>query len=267
MRARREELALYRHALQGIDRLSDSLVDDLTMPIYQLGNRGIETLTRELVKELTPRQDRAIEEYMQQYDQELDSQQQASLHLAQQHKQDFAKTVLPLGIPLAVMKLAYDESYQFIRHGLKTKDGLTITQRLYRHERQFRHAAETILHDAVIEQSTLSQIARNLKNFVIQKGTASVKWVMNRLSLSELKASYAVSSSMTMKEMNKAGFPGTFYKQFNLSVGHPMRDECDDYLSAGNASQYGDNVYTVSSFPRLPLHPHCQCYDTDLYIP
>lgn len=266
MRARKEELALYRHALQSIDGLSSDLVDALTLPVYQLENRGIEFLSRELIQELRRKQELAIEAYMEKYERTLDSQQQAALHLAQSHKQAFVKSVVAIGIPLAVMKLAFDESYQFIKTGLKTKDGLTLLQRIYRNEQVIKQRAAMVLHDGLIDTSSLVQITRNLKNFVIQKGTASVKYIMNRLSLSELKASYAVSSTMTMKELNKSGFPGTFYKQFNLSVGHPVSDECDDYMSAGDASHLGANVYTVGSFPTLPIHPHCQCYDTDLYI-
>jgi hypothetical protein len=267
-RARREELALYRHALQGIDRLSSVLIDDLTFPIYQLQNRGFEVLDRKLVKELTPQQQLAIENYMDRYDRELDAQQQASIHLAQQHKQDFVKTAFGLGIPLALLQKSFQNSYRFIRTGLKTKDGLTLTQRLYKRETQFTRQASNLLSDAVVEGSKLTQLAKNLKDFVVQKGTASVQYVMNRLSVSELKASYAHTGIITMKDLEKSGtYPGTFYKVYNLSPAHEVEDECDEHFADGNVSQYGENVYTVDSFPTLPIHPHCVLPDTIVISP
>lgn len=163
-------------------------------------------------------------------------------------------------------------------------DGLTLSGRIWRLDRETREGINRVLMQGIQDQSSAWDIAKQLEQF-LGAGQDCPRWTSTRLySLSkkdiasgdrrglktgeecrgqgvsynalrlartELQFVHHLASDQVM-----AAQPWVQKEQIVLSPAHPVRDICDDVIEQGEG---GVGIYPVGAV-QLPLHPHCLCY-------
>jgi hypothetical protein len=165
-------------------------------------------------------------------------------------------------------------------------DGLQLSSRIWRLDRDARDGINRTLMSAVSEGKSAWQTAKDLEVFLgadqgcprwtstrlfklTKKDIASgdrrglktgkecqgqgVSYNALRMARTEIQAVHHLASDQIM-----AAQPWIEQEQINLSPAHPKPDICDDVVAGGDN---GDGVYPKGTIV-LPLHPHCLCYKT-----
>ncbi len=78
-----------------------------------------------------------------------------------------------------------------------------------------------------------------------------------RLARTEIQASHHIAHDMLAAKM-----PWITEEQINLSPAHAKRDVCDDVVEGGRE---GKGIYKKGEI-KLPNHPNCMCYKTDVLM-
>jgi len=165
-------------------------------------------------------------------------------------------------------------------------DGLNISGRIWRMDRDARDGMNQAISLAVSEGKSAWQLAGELEEFLgadadcprwtstrlykrskkdIAAGDMTglitnpncdgqgVAYNALRLARTEIQKAHALATDRVM-----ANSPWVEKEKINLSAQHPVRDICDDVVEAG---EKGEGVYEKGSI-ELPLHPNCLCYKT-----
>jgi len=170
-------------------------------------------------------------------------------------------------------------------------DGLNISGRIWRMDRDARDGMNQVISLAVSEGKSAWQLAGELEEFLgadadcprwtstrlykrskkdIAAGDMTglitnpncdgqgVAYNALRLARTEIQKAHALATDRVM-----ANSPWVEKEKINLSAQHPKRDICDDVVEAG---EDGEGVYEKGEI-ELPLHPNCLCYKTAVLMP
>ncbi len=163
-------------------------------------------------------------------------------------------------------------------------DGLTLSGRIWRMDRETREGINRVLMQGIQDQSSAWDIAKNLEQFLgagqdcprwtstrlytlTKKDIASgdrrglktgeeckgqgVSYNALRLARTEMQFVHHLASDQVL-----AAQPWVMKEQIVLSPAHPVPDICDDVIAQGEG---GQGIYPVGSV-QLPLHPNCLCF-------
>jgi hypothetical protein len=181
-------------------------------------------------------------------------------------------------------------------------DGKTLSQRLWLARQDDRLAIDSILRNGLMTGRDPLAVARDLEDYLLPAGRPVrnphtgrvVKWkrgdagqllrdasgrlipanapgVLTRTPRSGM-GSYAARrlartevSHAFNEGVRQAAEANPFVDgvKWNLSGSHKDADECDA-LAQGSSRGLAPGVYRPSEFPRMPNHPHCLCYATQV---
>lgn len=169
-------------------------------------------------------------------------------------------------------------------------DGLNLSGRIWRLDRETRDGMAQILSQGVANGSSAWDLAGLLEVFLganqdcprwtstrlyglskkeIAKGDLrgllsgdacdgrGVSYNALRLARTEIQKMHALATDKVM-----AISPWVLKEQINLSAGHPEPDICDEVVAGG---ENGQGVYPKGTI-ELPLHPNCLCYKTAVQL-
>ena len=170
-------------------------------------------------------------------------------------------------------------------------DGLQISSRIWKLDREARSGIQQALMQGVAEKKSAWQIAKDLEQFLgasedcprwtstrlyqlTKKDIASgvrtglktgaecdgqgVAYKALRLARNELQAVHGLATDRIM-----AAQPWVEKEQVMLSPAHPKPDICDDVIAEG---EDGQGIYPKGTIS-LPIHPHCLCYKVAMLMP
>jgi hypothetical protein len=170
-------------------------------------------------------------------------------------------------------------------------DGLQISSRIWKLDREARNGIQQALMQGVAEKKSAWQIAKDLEQFLgasgdcprwtstrlyslTKKDIASgvrtglktgaecdgqgVAYKALRLARTELQAVHGLATDRIM-----AAQPWIEKEQIVLSPAHPKPDVCDDVIAEG---EDGQGIYPKGTIA-LPIHPNCICYAVAIMMP
>lgn len=147
------------------------------------------------------------------------------------------------------------------------KDGLTISNRIWRISQETRDSMKAIVQVGVGEDAV--KVARALETYVNQGAAVTSAKFPNmmrrmgsripqnidynalRLARTELTAAYGEATIASAKAS-----PAIKKVRWVLSNTHPRTDICDQYAHGG---ENGDGIYNAGDCPISPAHPNCLC--------
>ena len=152
-------------------------------------------------------------------------------------------------------------------HARIYRDGLTISDRIWRISQEARDSMKAIVQVGVGEDAV--KVARALETYVNQGAAvtaakfpkmmsrmggrvpANIDYNALRLARTELTAAYGQGTIAAAKAS-----PAIKTVKWVLSNTHPRTDICDQYARGG---KNGDGVYAAGDCPISPAHPNCLC--------
>jgi hypothetical protein len=166
----------------------------------------------------------------------------------------------------------------------RTLDGLNLSGRVWRMDREVREAINMKIVSAIVEKQDAFSLAKQLEQYLgasedcprwtssrlygltksqiaggdlqgLIKGDAcdgqGVAYKALRLARTEIQAIHGAATDVQL-----AASPWVQMERIVLSESHPEPDICDDVISQGDE---GKGIYPVGTIV-LPLHPECLCY-------
>lgn len=260
-----QKMNLSREGINGLRRLLRTAANEATEEIERLSSRyGQDNVRVEQLRDLRDRMEGAIDEFTHAYRTQVDVTRNALGDTAMQRTRDLATEAsgtVPASDILVRAKLG---AFEKLATRTRFKDGLLLSERIWRVGDDAKRKMGAILSRDVLLGYHPTKIARDLRGFVTAPARGNLRYVTQRLARTEHAATFAEVSRSTLRAVNKDKAIGVqFAMRFNVSPGHPMQDVCDDALSKGDIEP---DIYSVGAFPTIPLHPHCECYDTPVPI-
>lgn len=245
----REVRALLRDAARSIGAELDAMSS-----IYGQDNVRVEQL-----RDLNRRIENAIDEFTRSYRVSVDATRDGLGDSAMHRIRDLtaeASGVTPASDILIRAKLG---AFEKLATRTRFKDGLLLSDRIWRVGDDAKRKIGSILAQDVLKGYHPTRIARDLRGYVAAPARGNLRYVTQRLARTEHTAAFATTSRETIRAINRdKEIPIKFGMRFNVSAGHTS-DTCDDHLSRGDIEP---DIYSTGSFPTIPIHPHCECYDT-----
>jgi len=143
------------------------------------------------------------------------------------------------------------------------RDGLKLSDRVWRTSQRARNALKVIIEDGVTRGLDARKMARQVQKY-LQPGVWTVLKEETRKRLGVPKDVSMEAMRLAVTEMHHAfhegtrmawnSVPGVQGYYWRLSNWHPITDICDDY-----ASHNGDGFWPKDQVPIKP-HPWCRCY-------
>ena len=136
------------------------------------------------------------------------------------------------------------------------EDGLTISSRLWRTEKQNIGWIKRIVIAQVSQGAKRSKIAKALRRLLTRTGEKNAWFNSWRLLTNEANKAYIMAFEDYLDKT-----PWIEKVKYSLSASHPKRDICDTFAEGG---ENGDGVYDKGEAP-IPVfdtHILCQCYTT-----
>lgn len=140
-------------------------------------------------------------------------------------------------------------SVLFASARFKEKDGLILSDRLWRISEEAKLDIASKLQVGIIKGDSHAKIARDIKQYV-QRG--NLRFVSERLVKTEMAKAYKIANEESVKLMQKQS-EFMWFEKWELSPRHPRPDVCD--LLASQDTGNGPGVYKTA--PRR--HPGCLC--------
>jgi len=145
--------------------------------------------------------------------------------------------------------VALRKSVLFTAATLTEKDGLVLSDRLWRISEEAKLDIAKKLQVGIISGESHTKIARDIKQYV-QRG--NLRFVSERLVKTEMAKAYKIANEESVKLM-QAQSEFMWFEKWELSPRHPRPDVCDLQASQDNGN--GPGVYKTA--PRR--HPGCLC--------
>jgi len=140
---------------------------------------------------------------------------------------------------------------------LKEKDGLILSDRVWRLTEVAKLDIANKIQVGIIEGQSHTKIARSIKKY-IEKG--NLRFVSERLVMTEMAKAYKIANEEAVKIM-QAQSQYMWFEKWELSPRHPRPDVCD--LQASHDSGNGPGVYKTAP----SRHPGCLCYIYPVWRP
>lgn len=152
---------------------------------------------------------------------------------------------------------------------IRTKKGLTISDRLWEQSQNARSHMKTVIETGLASGRDAVQVAKDLENYV-RNGTLAEEYpkmmarvgnrVPKNLSYEALRLARSEYSMAFMEGVYSRGRTNPAYigSKYMLSDSHPEPDICDD-LAEADLYGMGAGVYKKGEEPPYS-HPNCICY-------
>jgi hypothetical protein len=143
------------------------------------------------------------------------------------------------------------------------KDGLKLSDRIWRTSEKWRNAARRVVEDGVARGLSARKLAKEVEKY-LQPGVWTALKAETRRRLGVSKDVSMEGMRLAVTEMQNAFHEGTIMANraapsyqgvyWRLSASHPIPDVCDDYASHG-----GSGYWPAGQEPSKP-HPWCRCF-------
>lgn len=143
---------------------------------------------------------------------------------------------------------------------IKYKDGLTISDRLWRTGQKARNDIANRITVGILQGQSSKKVARDLRKYVI---SGPPKYVSERLALTEMANAYKLANDVAMDRMRAVATNYKWYVKYELSPRHIKACACEE-LAQANPTGNGEGIYTTA--PNRP-HPNCYCLIYPMYLP
>ena len=255
-----QRMQLTRSGLRDVRSLLADASTEISGELERLSSRyGQDNVRVEQLRDLQERINDALDGFTRSYRGTVDATRDDLGTLATHRLRDLTEEVtgtIPASDLLIKAKLG---AFEKLATRTRFKDGLLLSDRIWRTTDTAKRDIGAILSRDVLLGYHPTRIARDLRGYVNAKHRGNLRYVTERLARTEHTAAFAETSKATIRAINRdPRLSVTFAMRFNVSAGH-TKDICDDYLTKGDIEP---DIYSTRSFPTIPLHPHCECYDT-----
>lgn len=139
------------------------------------------------------------------------------------------------------------------------RDGLTLSDRLWKLSSLTRQEMENTIVQAIAQQKSARELARELEKYLTDKGTDNARYNALRLARTEINTAHREGMIQSCLDSDGQLKPYITGFRWNLSASHPAPDICDVW-AAQDLHGLGSGVYLPDSVP--VDHPHGLCYIT-----
>lgn len=140
------------------------------------------------------------------------------------------------------------------------KDGLRLSDRLYRLDAATRKAVEDTLIQGVTEGVSARELAARMQSSLIEAGAANPRYQAMRIARTEVNNAHREATVRSTIDPGTGTLkPYISGLKWNLSMSHPVPDICDAWASGGSDG-LPPGVYLPADVP--VDHPHGLCYIT-----
>ena len=260
-----QRIALTREGIAQVRTMLRDTATTVASDIESLSARyGQSNVRVEQLRDLKGRIDQAIDDFTHLYRTNVNLTNDALGNSAMNRTGEIVKEVTGIPPEHSILLRAKLAAFDFLATRTRFKDGLLLSERIWRIGDTAKRDIGAILSKDVLAGYHPTQIARDLRGYVVGDARNNMRYVTERLARTEHTAAFAATSRSTFRAVNKdASIPVTFAMKFNVSPGHVFDELCDACLLGGNLAP---DIYSVAQFPIIPLHPHCMCYDTPVPI-
>lgn len=258
---RSEKVRISRSGMNEIRAILRTAAEETTSEIERLSSRyGQDNVRIEQLRDLQRRIDQALDEMNNSYRATVATTRDRLGDSAVDRTSDLVAEVTGTPPPRDILVRAKLGAFEKLATRTRFADGLLLSERIWRVTDDAKRKMGAILSRDVLLGYHPTKIARDLRGFVVGEGRGNLRYVTERLARTEHTAAFAETSRATLRAMNRDREIGVkFGMRFNISPGHPETDICDEYTTKGDIEP---DIYSVGAYPNVPLHPHCECYDT-----
>ena len=129
---------------------------------------------------------------------------------------------------------------------------LPLAQQVYKTAALAEGWVDSRLDKAIAQGKTVTELAREVRDFVDPKTPGGATYAARRLARTEINAAYHATTVVHNEDK-----PWNAGMQWRLSGSHPTVDICDS-MARRNHSGLGPGVYPRDAVPSKP-HPQCFC--------
>ena len=143
------------------------------------------------------------------------------------------------------------------------KDGLTLSDRLWRLDSGIRKEMADKVTQAVTQGKSARKLARELQSYLIESGTGNARYNAMRLAVTEINNAHReghIQSCLDAEGKLKSYISAI---GFRLSASHPEPDVCDAWAS-DDSDGLGSGNYLPDNVPID--HPHGLCYSVSILV-
>lgn len=180
---------------------------------------------------------------------------------AEEHIYLLSKVLKKESLELSYSGRVYDAAYD-IAANVRYKDGLQLSDRLWRNTKADRLAVQEIIVKGVNDGDGVDAVARKVRKFLVAEDSGSL-YKAHRLAWNEMRQLH-LASDMVFSRANDIRFGTKTLYRWELSSAHRKQDVCD--VLASYNSGYGRGVYEVQNMPAY-AHPHCKCIRQKVTLP
>ncbi len=139
------------------------------------------------------------------------------------------------------------------------RDGLTLSDRLWRLDRGMREAIEDIVTAGIARGESARDLAKQLRGFLSERGTGNARYNAMRLSRTEIMTAHREAHIAATTDDSGRMKPWVQGIKWHLSASHPQPDICDDWASQ-DVDGLGAGIYLPQNVP--VDHPQGICFTT-----